>query len=163
MAGNTRPLEELIVEQVHYLTSINGPTPEGEKQIAAAEKAAQEVRNPGLKPGMTVNLLGAKLPASYVLDLRSYNPGETAAALKIPLLVLQGERDYQVRVADFDGWKKALAGHTNAVFKLYPALNHHFMPGTGPSTNTEYLKPNHVLEQLINDIAAWIKANGKVK
>jgi uncharacterized protein len=163
MAGNTRPLEELIVEQVRYLNSLNGQTPEGEKQIAAAEKAAQELRNPGLKPGMTVNVLGAKLPASYVLDLRSYNPGETAAALKIPMLVLQGERDYQVRVADFDGWKKALAGHTNAVFKLYPALNHHFMPGTDPASNIEYLRPNHVLEQVINDIAAWIDANGKVK
>lgn len=164
MAGNTRPLEELIVEQVRYMVSLNGQvTPEGEKQIAAAEKSAQEFRNPDLKPGMTVNLLGAMLPAAYVLDLRSYKPGEMAAALKIPILVLQGERDYQVRVADFDGWKKALAGHTNATFKLYPTLNHHFMPGTGPSSGVEYLKPNHVLEQVIADIADWITATGKMK
>lgn len=163
MAGNTRPLEDLVVEQVRYLVSLNGQvTPAGEEQIAAAEKSAQEFRNPDLKPGMTVNLLGAILPASYVLDLRSYKPGETAAALKIPILVLQGERDYQVRVADFEGWKKALAGRTNAAFKLYPALNHHFMPGTGPSSNAEYLKPNHVLEQVISDIAEWI-SSGKLK
>lgn len=163
MAGNTRPLEDLIVEQMRYLVSINSPTPEGEKQIAAAEKAAKELRNPDLKPGMTVDVMGAKLPASYVLDLRSYKPGETAAALKIPMLVLQGERDYQVRLADFEGWKKALAGHPNVVFKLYPALNHLFMPGDGPPSNVEYLKPNHVLEQVISDIAAWINADGKVK
>lgn len=164
LAGNTRPTEELIVDQVRHLVSLNGPvTPAGEKQIEAAEKSAREFSNPDLKPGMTVNLLGAMLPASYVLDLRNYKPGETAAALKIPILVMQGERDYQVRVADFEGWKKALSGHTNATFKLYPTLNHHFMPGTGPSSGAEYLKPNHVLEQVINDIADWITASGKMK
>jgi dienelactone hydrolase len=158
LAGNSRPLEELIVEQVRYEASLNGPiTPEIQKAIDAAEASAKELSNPDLKPGMTVHLLGAPLPASYVLDMRAYHETEVAAALKIPILVLQGERDYQVTMTDFAGWKKALAGHTNVTFKSYPAINHLFLPGTGPPSPVEYMKPNHVELDVIEDIAAWVQ------
>jgi len=161
MAGNTRPMEDLLVEQIRYLATLNGPvTPEAQKQIDAAEASAKEFRNPELKPGMTVHLLGAEVPASYVLDLRSYHPVEAAAALKIPIYILQGGRDYQVRVADFEGWKKGLSGKPNVHFKLYPDLNHLFVFGAGPSSNLEYIKPGHVSEEVISDIAAWIVAQG---
>jgi dienelactone hydrolase len=161
LAGNSRPLEDLLVEQVRYEASLNGPiTPVAQKMIDAAEESVKELRNPDLKPGMTVHLLGAPLPASYVLDLRAYHPTEVAASLKIPILVLQGERDYQVTMTDFAGWKKALAGHTNATFKSYPAINHLFLPGTGPSSPAEYLKPNHVELDVIEDIAAWVQHAG---
>lgn len=164
MAGNTRPVEDLVVEQIRYGISLSGKvTPEGQKQIEAVEKEMNEWRNPDLKPGMTVHLLGSPVPASYVLDLRGYKPGETAAMLKIPILVLQGGRDIQVRTADFEGWKKALSGHANATFKLYTALNHLFMPGTGPSSGAEYQKPNHVPKEVIDDIAAWIATNTMMK
>ena len=156
LAGNTRPLEELLVEQVRYIANRDGKiTEEEQKQIEAAEQTARDFRNPNLKPGMTVEMLGAKLPASYVLDLRNYHPAESAAALKIPVLVMQGGRDYQVRQADFDGWKKALEGHRNATLKLYPSLNHLFIAGAGPSSPEEYLKPGHVSGEVIQDIARW--------
>ncbi len=158
LEGNSRPLEELIVEQVRYIASMSGPiTPEMQKGIDDAEASAKELRNPDLKPGMTVLVMGAQLPASYVLDLRAYHPTEVAAALKIPILIVQGERDYQVTMTDFAGWKKALAGHTNVTFKTYPAINHLLMPGTGPSLPAEYSKLNHVEQDVIEDIAAWVQ------
>ncbi|MGA7783777.1 MAG: alpha/beta fold hydrolase [Candidatus Acidiferrales bacterium] len=163
LAGNSRPLEVLIVEQVRYEASMNGPvTPEVQKMIDAAEATAKEMTNPDLKAGMTVNFLGVPLPAAYVLDLRAYHQTEVAAALKIPILILNGERDYQVTMADFNGWKKALAGHTNVTFKSYPAINHLFIPGTGPPSPVEYLKPGHVELDVIEDIAAWIQHAGMV-
>ncbi len=165
LAGNTRPTEQLIVEQVRYLTGRNGPvTPEGQKQIDAAEQIAREVESPDLKPGATINIFGGQTPSSYWLDLRSYHPAEVAAGLKLPILVLQGDKDYQVRIADFDGWKKALAGHANATFKLYPSLNHLFMisaaTSDGLSSPSEYSKPGHVSPEVVQDIAAWISAQG---
>jgi len=159
MAGNTRPIEELVIEQARYAAELDGKiTPEKEKQIQAAEQSAREIRNPQLKPGMTVQFLGMATPAAYFLDLRNYRPGEAAATLGIPILVLQGERDYQVRFADFNGWKKALEKKPNASFKLYPGLNHLFMFGTGPSSPAEYLQPNHVQEEVVRDIGEWIAA-----
>jgi dienelactone hydrolase len=85
-----------------------------------------------------------------------------AAQLKIPMLILRGERDYQVTSEDFDGWKKALAGKPKVTLKVYPGLFHLFMPssspGTGLGTPADYQKPGHVVEPVIEDIANWILA-----
>lgn len=164
MAGNTRPLEDLIVEQVKYEVGLAGaPTPEGEKAIAEAEKTAAAMKDPNLKPDQTVSIVGAPVPGSYVLDLRAYDPARTAAGLKIPILVMQGARDCQVRMADYEGWKKALAGDPLASFRLYPNLYHLFIPvpasDTTPlSTPADYNQPGHVAPEVIADAAAWINA-----
>ncbi len=162
MAGNTRPLEDLIVEQIKYQVSLAGaPTPEGEKAIADAEKTAAAIRDPQLKPDQTLSVLGSPTPGSYWLDLRAYNQAQTAASSKIPILVMQGARDCQVRMADFEGWKKALAGDSLASFRLYPNLYHLFIAvpasDTTPlSTPADYNQPGHVAPEVIADAAAWI-------
>jgi dienelactone hydrolase len=157
LAGPTRPLEDLLIEQLQYQASLTpNPPPELTKAIAAAEKAKREVEDPNLKPGTSVDLLGTTVPASYFLDLRDYHPGQVAASLKIPMLFLQGQRDSQVRRADFEGWQQALAGRHNITFKSYPQLNHLFMAGSGPSTEAEYLKAGHVAAVVIGDIASWV-------
>jgi len=163
MAGTTRPLEKVVVEQLKYIASLNGPiTPESQKQIDAAEQMAKEVESPNLAASATIDLLGSKIPGSYFLDLRDYHPAEVAAQLKIPMLILRGERDYQVTMEDFDGWKKALAGNPRVAFKLYPGLFHLFMPsstaGTGLGSPRDYEKPSHVSEPVIRDIASWVEA-----
>ncbi len=164
LAGNTQPIGQLIVEQVRYISGLQDTPDDAQKQIAAAEQAARDIDNPDLKPGTTVNVLGAKTPASYWLDLRKYNQAEAAAKLSIPILILQGGRDYQVRPADFEGWQKALEGHANATLKMYPALNHLFIAGAGPSSPEEYDRPGHVADEAVSDIAAWIaSAGGKLK
>ena len=162
MAGITRPMEDVIVEQVKYEVGLAGkPTPEGDKQIAAVEKMAADIRNPKLTPDQTVDMLGVPMPGAYVLDLRAYDPAHTASTLKIPILVLQGARDCQVRIADYDGWKKALAGYPHATFHLYPNLYHLFInvpaSDTTPlSTPQDYEQPGHVAAEVVADIAAWI-------
>jgi dienelactone hydrolase len=159
MAGNTRPLEVLLVEQMRYLAELDGKVDETEQQrIEAVERLAQQIRSPDLQPEEVLDLLGAKVPGSYWLDLRDYQPAQAAAALDLPVLVLQGERDYQVRMADFEGWKQALKGRGNAQFKSYPLLNHLFIAGSGPGSPQEYAQPGHVAEEVIVDIAAWIAA-----
>jgi len=167
MAGNFRPTEQLIVEQVRYLTGRSGAiSPEAQKQIDAAEQVQREIENPNLKPGTMIDIFGSQMPSSYWLDLRGYDPGKVAAGLRIPVLILQGEKDYQVRLADFEGWKKALAGHSNALFKIYPSLNHLFMvsmaAGEQLSTPSDYKKFGHVSPDVVEDIAAWISSPGPI-
>ena len=91
--------------------------------------------------------------------MRGYDLPTVAKALKQPLLVLQGELDYQVTMADdFSRWKAALEGKAGVTFRSYPALNHQFMAGTGKSLPAEYLTPGHTPVDIIDDIAAWITA-----
>jgi fermentation-respiration switch protein FrsA (DUF1100 family) len=75
----------------------------------------------------------------------------------MPILILQGERDYQVTMGDFEGWKRAMGDLSNVTLKSYPALNHLFMEGEGKSTPDEYLEPGNVAAEVIDDIAAWVK------
>ena len=98
--------------------------------------------------------LGA--PASYWLSLKGYEPAKIAANLTKPILILQGERDYQVTMDDYKGWQDALLKHPNVTFKLYNDLNHLFIEGKGKSTPSEYEKPGHVNEKVIRDIINWI-------
>ena len=95
-------------------------------------------------------------PASYWLDLRGYRPAAVAATLRMPMLVLQGERDYQVTMTDFAAWKQALGGRPDVELRTYPALNHLFVAGSGPSVPAEYAARAHVDSSVINDIATWI-------
>ena len=165
-AGTARPLEQVIVEQLKYLANLHGEAnEESRKQIAAAEQAAIVIEDPALKPGSTVNLLGAKIPASYFLDLRSYHPAETVKKLKVPILVLQGGRDYQVTKQDYDLWKAALAKDPLASFRFYPDLTHLFMTGTGPGPGSpsDYAVPEHVSTQVIQDIAQWVHGESHAK
>jgi hypothetical protein len=90
--------------------------------------------------------------------LRQHDPAALAKTLPQPLLILQGQRDYQVTQADFDGWKKALGASPKATFKLYPDLNHLFIAGEGKSTPAEYEHSGHVSEIVIKDIAQWVRA-----
>jgi hypothetical protein len=51
--------------------------------------------------------------------------------------------------------------HKNVTLRLYPDLNHLFISGSGPSTPQEYETPNHVAEETVADIAAWIARGGQ--
>jgi dienelactone hydrolase len=114
-----------------------------------------------LKPDSVVDFFGSQIPGSYFLDFLNYDPAKVAAGLKVPILVLQGGRDYQVTTADFDIWKQALANDPRATFKFYPAYTHLFMPGagSGPATPEDYSVAGNVSEDVINDIVHWIKSN----
>jgi len=152
MAGNNQWLPDLMLEQSKYLGSPAA-------SLEALKKVVDEIA--ALKPedkSRKDNILGAG--AAYWLDLRAYNPTETAAKLTQPMLFLQGERDYQVSpTIDFKNWQDALKDRKNVTFKLYPGLNHLFLMGTGAATPDEYYVPSHVPAQVITDIAAWITAN----
>lgn len=159
LAGNTRPIEQMAVEMVRYLLAADQvPADQAEKTLANVEADAKTIESPDLKPTDNVSFLGSQEPGTYWLDLRGYDPVAVASHLTIPMSILQGERDYQVTMVDFDAWKKGLAGHANVTLKSYPGLNHLFITGTGPSTATEYGNPGHVSADVVSDIAAWILA-----
>ncbi len=92
----------------------------------------------------------------YYLDLRP-SAAELAKQQSAPLLVLQGARDTQVPVTQFESWKKDLASRENVTFKLFEKLNHLFVEGEAPlGFVTEYAKPVNVPSYVIDEIAGWI-------
>lgn len=157
LAGATRPLEDLFVEQTEYILSLDGSLSEEDReQIEKLKKQAAMVKSPELKPTDKDRVFfGA--PAAYWVDLRGYDPPREAKAVTKPMLILQGERDYQVTMVDFQRWKAALAGREDAKLIAYPTLNHLFAAGKGKATPNEYLAAGNVAEEVIKDIATWVK------
>jgi uncharacterized protein len=158
LAGAVRSLEQSLVDQTRYLAMADGTiSADEQKQIEQVEQFAVAIK--GLKPGDPPPAIpGIGAPTSYWLDLRGYDPPAAARAVKVPMLILQGGRDYQVTTADLEKWKAALGDRKDVTTKLYSTLNHLFIPGTGASVPAEYLTPGHVDEAVIRDIAEWIGA-----
>jgi dienelactone hydrolase len=153
LAGSTRPMGQINIDQLNYLVSLGGPEAEARKQtLEQVKQQLARLNDPKLPE--TELILGA--PLSYWKDMDAYNPGQVAATLRTRILVLQGERDYQVTLEDLAGWKTYLSGQSNVEFKTYPKLNHLFLEGEGKSAPAEYLDPGHVPVYVIDDIARWI-------
>jgi uncharacterized protein len=158
LAGTTRPLEDVILGQFKYIFSLEATISDSDKAtLQKMESQVARVRAPGLSPDTPSADLPFGAPARYWLDLKRHPTPELARGIKRPILILQGGRDYQATVEDFQGWKDALSSHENAQFKLYPKLNHLFIEGEGRIAPSEYEIPGHVAETAVEDIAAWIK------
>jgi dienelactone hydrolase len=159
LAGTTRPLEDVILEQMNYLASLDGQvTAEERTKLEELKAQVANVKDANLSPGTSSAdlLLGA--PAAYWLDLRPYRPADAAAKMTRPLLILQGQRDYQVTMDDLQGWKAALTGRANVTFKVYPKLNHLFIAGEGKPGPADYEQAANVSPDVVKDIADWIGA-----
>lgn len=154
MAGNARSLQEILPEQYTYLFNLDGTLSKEEK--TAQEDLSKQLKIlsdlPNVPDGQAI--LGAY--KKYWEVLTTYKPLEEVLTVKQPMLFLQGERDYQVTMTDFNLWKNTLANNKKATFITYPLLNHLMMQGNGKSTPDEYGVPGTVSEALTTDIANWI-------
>lgn len=154
LAANARPLEDLVLEQTEYIM-IETDTMNALK-LALLEKSIKDVKKlKNLKTEVEEPML-LGLSKEYWLSLNNYKLIKEAKALTKPVLVLQGERDYQVTTDDYDIWFENFGKSRNWHFILYPDLNHLFMSGTGKSLPKEYMSPNFVSEQVINDISRFV-------
>jgi uncharacterized protein len=155
LAAAARPIPDLIVEQTEYLAGLPGARADASAtaRLAAIKEEAAAAR--AAKPGLAGPLI-LNAPPSYWADLNAYDPVTTAAALTLPILVLQGGRDYQTTATDFARFSAALAGRTNVTLTLLPRLNHLFIAGTGRSTPAEYQQPGHIDGEAIEAISRFI-------
>jgi len=155
LAAPTRHLEDLILDQYNYLFGLDGEINENEaEQITALEEQIEKIKTLNISEGELI----LNAPLAYWEYLADYDPVSTAENLTISMLILQGERDYQVTMeSDFVKWENASYNSENVTLKSYESLNHLFISGSGQPTNTEYNNPGNVAEQVINDIATWIK------
>lgn len=158
MAGTTRKLEDVVLDQYSYIFWLDGAISDEEKaELEKLEAQAARVKDPKLSGDVPAADLPLGLPAAYWLDLRGYDPPKLALELNCPMLILQGGRDYQVTMADYEGWKDALSDREGVTFKLYPKLNHLMIAGEGKSTPGDYAAAGHVAEVVVEDIAGWVK------
>lgn len=155
-AAPARTLLELLPEQNRYLMALDG-------SISAPEQAFLDRLDAQIAAARSdtptqASELPLGVPRSFWKSLEAVNARADAQALRKPLLMLHGGRDFQVPDADWVLWQKALAGRSDVQWQAYPALNHIGIAGSGPSSLQEYAQPGHVDTALIDDVVTWIEA-----
>ncbi len=155
MAAATRPFGELVREQIAYISEIN-PDAAVSPQVVGLQTivANYDAVNAGTSYAET---FGAQ--ATYFESLAGLDPLVTSQRIDTPLLILQGERDYQVTMVDFSVWQGAYAESDRVTLKSYPRLNHQFMSQgdvSRLSVPQDYEIPDFVSAEVIQDIANWI-------
>ena len=154
LAATARPFFEVLEGQLEYLATLEpDPTSEARAQLDSLISTVRSVERSEVPEDQIV--LGA--PPAYWRELASVNPVEDAKNASAPLYVLQGGRDYQSTPEDLNLWEEGLGGRPDFSSKLYPDLNHLFVPGSGKATPEEYVtEVGYVAEEVISDMAAWI-------
>ena len=81
--------------------------------------------------------------------------------VKQPLLILQGERDRQIDQSHATLLLDAArsAGNSRVTMKIFPTLNHLFLPSkTGSVSEYSHLETNVVPGDVLDTLVSWIKS-----
>lgn len=166
LSGTPRKFWELSLEQ-NLKALSDMPKEEADPYRPMLEAEKQKAENL-----LSLSDKEALKPENAVLGMSAWylRHWERIDAIKLhiedkkPVLVLQGGKDRQVTMTDFELWKAGLSKHPDAVFISYPDLNHIFGRYEGAEVpikqliQVEYAQRTPVSEQVIKDIAAWAEA-----
>lgn len=162
MAGSPRKLEEIMMTQNDLaLKSLNRVIRFiAKKQVAALSSKFDKIYNLTDEEAKSTPVLGKHVKAYYLKEMGEHPSIHYLKDLDKPVLIMQGEKDVQSTVEDdFEAYKKQLDQKPNVTFKLYPNLNHLFMPaiyGNILKVQKEYKVAQKVESQVFKDIADWI-------
>jgi len=159
MAGTGRPLDDVLYEQVEREARDSGMSGEQlKKEMDLQRRTTNAIRD------------GKPLPADLPADKRSvvdaagpwlrshfnHDPAKTIPTVKAKVMIGQGGKDTQVSVRDAELLHRA---KPDAVYKIYPGLNHLFAKAQTGSI-TEYSDPNaKVDEGFLKDVVGFLKEN----
>ncbi len=162
LAAAAAPFGATLLRQTTYLAGLQPPAAIiTDAQLAQLRGQAALIDDPELPLTTPAAALPGGIGSRYWLDLTHLDPVATARSLAVPILLLQGERDYQVTVADdLVLWERGLAGREGVTEKRYRNANHLFLDGEGPPNPAEYSVPGTLDPALVSDIASWMASIG---
>ncbi|MBE6575662.1 MAG: alpha/beta hydrolase [Ruminococcaceae bacterium] len=165
MAGTPRRLEEVLMEQSNEALA--------EMPALLRKLAGGSIRKLGRKFEGLYDLsdeeakaqrLGGGTTLYYFKEMGQPTVADHLAQVQVPMLVMQGEMDVQVKAGvDFALYRELLGERENVTFRLYPGLNHAFVPalsGKISDAKREFSRERHIPAEVLDDMAAWILVNG---
>lgn len=118
VSGAGRRLSDVIREQLRA-NPANAPVLDSALAALDQLEHGQHVDVAGMHPALLK--LFAPQVQDFLIDMFRYDPAKLAASLKVPLLIVQGERDIQVSTTDA---KDLAAAQPKATLTLIPRMNH---------------------------------------
>lgn len=161
MAGSPRRLEEIMLDQNEaVMRSGKGLLQWFVKtqvaKISAMFEGMYELSDEEAKKKKVGN--GTTL--YYFKEMGEHQSSNYLVKLEKPILIMQGEKDFQATLEnDFAAYKELLNDKENVTFKVYENLNHLFVPsvyGNIMKAMKEYKVEQHIGKNVIKDLADWI-------
>ena len=161
LAGSPRRLEEILLDQTAEMAaSMPGLTGKIlKKQLHTYQKTFEglyELTDAEAR----AKKFGGGTTLYYFKEMGLPTVADWLEKTKKPMLILQGEKDVQVKVhVDFAQYKALLGRRENVTFKLYPGLNHCFVPArfdTIADAKKEFTPERHIGAEVLDDLANWI-------
>lgn len=161
MAGSPRRLEEIMLDQNEaVMRSGKGLLQWFVKtqvaKISAMFEGMYELSDEETKKKKVGN--GTTL--YYFKEMGEHQSSNYLLKLEKPILIMQGEKDFQATLEnDFAAYKELLEDKKNVTFKVYENLNHLFVPsvyGNIMKAMKEYKVEQHIGKNVIKDLADWI-------
>ena len=164
MAGTPRKLEEVMLGQTRAIAEELPAflRPLLKKQTEKLQRTFDGMYDLTDEQAQKKKVVGGTT-VYYFKEMGEHPAENYLRELEKPLLILQGEKDVQVKPdIDFAAYRELLKAKTNVTFRLYEGLNHAFVPavcGKISKATKEFSKEQHIGENVIADIAGWILEN----
>jgi pimeloyl-ACP methyl ester carboxylesterase len=155
VSGAGRRLSDVIREQLRS-NPANAPVLDSAMAALDALDRGQHVDVTGMNPALLP--LFRPQVQDYLIDMFRQDPAKLAASVKVPLMIVQGERDIQVSTADA---KALAAAQPKAKLVLVPTMNHVLKDVTSDdraANMATYRDPSLPVDQtLVDAIVGFVK------
>ncbi len=160
LSGTPKTLGDIVLSQnqavVDALPALKKAI--GTIQMQGLRKEWADLLNSTEEEAKNKNVFGQ--PAYYFWEMARYDAGEILENLDIPVLIINGGRDFQVVDADgIEAWN-ALNLPDSVQVIYHPELNHLLMAPDAPEeargTTAEYDTPCHVSPDVIEEMARFM-------
>jgi uncharacterized protein len=161
MGSAATNLKDILYHQVQFISNLPvetrvelGLDPQ-RNFIDEFEKFVQDIRN-GEEWGVLP--VAGRVHLTWWREHFQNDPARTIQAVRCPILILQGAKDYQVPVSEAGLLRQALQSvdHPDYEIDIFPDLNHIMFPVEGVSDGTEYNDPRgHISAEVLGTIVRW--------
>ena len=163
LAGSPRRLEEIMLGQIAETAAAMSGLPKRvmEKQHAKFSRLFEGLYSLTDEEAKAKKA-GGGTTLYYFKDMGQPTVAQWLEKTNKPMLIMQGEQDVQVKATvDFAMYRNLLGDRDNVTFRLYPGLNHCFVParsGSIADAKKEFTPERHIGAEVLDDIASWITA-----
>ena len=164
-AGASISLAKTLIRQMKYHeTYAPHANPEDAEKLYRQFEEIQRVLDAGgLKKGEKdpTKELAIPIPLTYLRDCHTHDPVKAASTLDMPMLFVQGRRDWQVGMEDFVKWQTGLGGSKaieKAEWKVYDDIGHLLTVVDEEKKGAfQYDEPANVKQDVITDIVDFLR------
>lgn len=167
--GIIGPLVASYDPKLKAMVILAGPSKSGYKVLIDQARFPVQ-QDTTLSPAERTQLLAAAdsavladslAPGAWYQWFYHYDPLPVAARVKTPTLILQGALDRQVTAGQADTLAAAIrsSGNTDVTVRVFPGLNHLFLPSKQGGAPSEYssLKTVSLPAAVLDTLATWLR------